>query len=170
MFIRSIEGTLSAVLAACALLVIAAPARAELGAAPMQTPSGATVNSLSAAAHASSSASSSSSTATASYTVKQTTLASGTVVREYIGQDGTVFGIAWQGPAMPDLTTLLGSYFPQFASGVQAQQSQGIGSRNVANVAGSGLVVHSGGHMGFFVGQAYLPQALPTGVTSADIK
>jgi hypothetical protein len=169
MFIRSIQGTLPAVVAACALLAVAAPAEAGLGAAPMQTPSGATVDSLSAAAHAASSGASGS-TSTASYTVKQTTLASGTVVREYIGQDGTVFGIAWQGPAMPDLTTLLGSYFPQFASGVQAQQAKGIGSRNVANVADSGLVVHSGGHMGFFVGQAYLPQALPTGVSSADIK
>ncbi|MGV7246462.1 DUF2844 domain-containing protein, partial [Caballeronia sp. M23-90] len=32
------------------------------------------------------------------------------------------------------------------------------------------LVVRSGGHMGAFVGQAYLPQALPAGVSASDIQ
>jgi hypothetical protein len=34
----------------------------------------------------------------------------------------------------------------------------------------SGLVVETGGHMGAFVGRAYLPQALPQGVSADDIK
>ena len=37
-------------------------------------------------------------------------------------------------------------------------------------VQDSGLVVHSGGHMGAFSGQAYLPQALPAGVSGTDIQ
>jgi hypothetical protein len=31
-------------------------------------------------------------------------------------------------------------------------------------------VVHSGGHMGAFAGQAWLPQALPAGVSGSDIQ
>jgi hypothetical protein len=106
----------------------------------------------------------------ANFTVRQTTLSSGTVVREYIGPDGTVFGIAWTGPRMPDLATLLGSYFPQATSAVDAQRAQRGGGRGPASVEQPGLVVHSGGHMGSFAGQAYLPQALPSNVTGSDIQ
>ncbi|PTB18053.1 hypothetical protein C9I57_24785 [Trinickia symbiotica] len=169
MFIRSIQGTLPAVVAACALLAVTSPAHAALGGEPMQTPSGATVDRMSTVAHAASSTSSST-TSTSTYTVKQTTLETGTVIREYIGSDGTVFGIAWQGAQMPDLSTLLGSYFPQVQSAVAAQREQRGGGRGPTNVEQSGLVVHVGGHMGSFVGQAYLPSALPSGVAASDIQ
>ena len=53
-------------------------------------------------------------------TVRQTALGSGTLVREYVSQDGTVFGAGWSGPRMPDLAELLGSYFPQYVVGVNA--------------------------------------------------
>ncbi len=169
MFVRSIRSVMPAVFAACASLGAAMPAHAELGAAPMQTPSGATVDRMSTVAHAAASAASTTAS-TATYTVKQTTLETGTVVREYIANDGNVFGIAWQGAQMPDLSTLLGSYFPQVKSAVEAQRAQRGGGRGPAKVEQSGLVVHVGGHMGSFVGQAYLPNALPSGVTSNDIQ
>ncbi len=38
-----------------------------------------------------------------------TTLASGTVINEYLSSGGTVFGIAWHGSHVPDLATLLGT-------------------------------------------------------------
>jgi hypothetical protein len=148
-------------------LMAAAPAYAVLGGAPMTPPSGATVsNSVSHAAAGSTSAASAS---TSSFTVRTTTLAVGTVVNEYVGADGTVFGIAWQGPRIPDLPSLLGSYFPQYVQGIQNQRANG-GGRGPVSVAGSALVVRSGGHMGAFVGQAYLPQALPAGVSASDIQ
>ena len=166
MCIRSLRAALTAALVAGVLLSATAPARAELGGSPMPTPSGAIVNTLAPVARAASS----SAAAAANYTVRQTTLSSGTVVREYIGQNGTVFGIAWTGPRMPDLASLLGSYFPQVTSAVEAQRAQRGGGRGPASVEQSGLVVHSGGHMGLFAGQAYLPQALPAGVTGNDIE
>jgi hypothetical protein len=104
----------------------------------------------------------------APYTVRSTTLATGTVVNEYLGADGVVFGIAWKGARMPDLPTLLGNYFPQYVQGIQAQRANGVG-RGPVSVVGSGLVVRSAGHMGAFAGHAYLPQALPAGVTGGDI-
>ena len=115
-----------------------------------------------------SAASSASATGASAYTVKQTTLANGTVVREYVSQAGTVFGVAWNGPQPPDLAALLGSYFPQYVAGVEANRAKGM--RGFGAVDNSGLVVHSGGHMGAFSGQAWLPQALPAGVSTSDIQ
>jgi len=164
-------------------------AHAGLGAAPMATPPGAAVVDLGhgplAATRAAAQAGRSmaqqatqqttqqtagaSSSATAPYTIRQTTLASGTVVREYLSSDGTTFGVAWNGPRMPDLSALLGSYFPQYVSTSRANR-EARGMRGPGVVNGSGLVVRSGGHMGAFFGEAWLPQALPAGVAASDIK
>ncbi|TKC89245.1 DUF2844 domain-containing protein [Trinickia terrae] len=142
------------------------PAYAVLGGSPMQTPSGATATTSSSVARAAATGSSTSSSS--SYSVIETTLETGTVVREYVTTSGTVFGIAWSGPQIPNLSDLLGGYFPQFASGVAASHTAGV--RGPASVEASGLVVHSAGHMGSFFGQAYVPSALPSGVSSSDIK
>lgn len=124
------------------------------------------------AASAASSASAASASAPAvanAYSVQQTTLANGTVVREYLSAAGAVFGVAWNGPQPPDLSALLGSYFPQYVAGVKANRAAGR-VRGSGAVEQPGLVVHSGGHMGAFSGQAWLPQALPAGVSAADIQ
>lgn len=143
----------------------ALPAHAALGGAPMATPPDATLKR--AVAHTAMAASDAG--AASAYTVRSTTLVTGTVVNEYLGSDGTVFGIAWQGPQMPNLTDLLGSYFPQYLQDIQNQRTA-RGGRGPVSVTQSGLVVHSGGHMGSFTGQAYLPQALPAGVSATDIQ
>lgn len=179
MSIRSIRAALPTMLAVCGLLGTAAPVYAELGGAPMVTPSGAVAKTITPVARAASSTSASgtasvASTAsaaasTASYTIKQTTLSGGTVVREYVAQDGKVFAIAWRGPRIPDLSTLLGTYFPQYKSALEAQRAQRAG-RGPAAVDESGLVVYSVGHMGAFFGQAYLRNALPSGVSADQIQ
>ncbi|HTH62513.1 MAG TPA: DUF2844 domain-containing protein [Paraburkholderia sp.] len=160
--------------------VLPGVAHAGLGGAPMATPPGATVTNLGAgpvsaarimknASGATANASASTASGSAPYTVRQTTLASGTVVREYVSSDGTTFGVAWNGPSMPDLSELLGSYFPQYASALQANRQSGrLHGPGVVNQ--DQLVVRSGGHMGSFVGDAWLPQALPAGVAPSDIK
>lgn len=162
----------AAVPAALVLFAVAGtmqPARAALGGSPMSTPSDATTTTTATTAHAAAAQGGSRAAAAAAYSVRSTTYSSGTQVREYVGADGTVFGIAWNGPRMPDLQTLLGNYFPQYASGVKALKAAHPGRGPVA-VDESDLVVHSGGHMGSFFGQAWLPSALPTGVSGSDIK
>jgi hypothetical protein len=158
------------------MLASAQPASAALGGAPMTTPSGASVNTTSGPSAASAvarqavqtTASGSSSSTSTAYTVRETTLANGTAVREYLTSAGTVFAVAWSGPQMPDLSALLGTYFPQYVAGVQASRANGV--RGPGAVENSALVVHSGGHMGAFSGQAWLPQALPAGFSTSDIQ
>lgn len=164
-------------------LFAAQSAHAALGGAPMTPPANSSVSSrvvqpaTSAASAASQSAqgvarsaSSAASSSAAAYTVRETTQGNGTVVREYLAADGTVFGIAWRGPQMPDLNTLLGSYFSQYVAGVKAVREARGGARGPVAVDQSDLKVRSGGHMGAFSGQAWLPSALPAGVSASDIQ
>ena len=164
-------------------LTAAQSAHAALGSAPMTPPAhasvtsrvvqpagGATQSVMRSASAANSAASSTSSSSASSYTVRETTLGNGTVVREYLGADGAVFGIAWHGPQMPDLSDLLGSYFPQYVAGVKAVRAARRNARGPVSVDQHGLVVRSGGHMGAFSGVAWLPSALPAGVSGSDIQ
>jgi hypothetical protein len=167
------------------ILFASQSASAALGGAPMTPPASASTSSTTVTVPSTSgatsgttavmrSASSSAATSTTSssggsYTVRTTSLGNNNVVREYISASGDVFGLAWSGPQMPDLNSLLGSYFPQYVAGV-ANSRKLRGGRGPGIVQDSGLVVYSGGHMGAFSGQAYLPQALPAGVTAADIQ
>ncbi|MCC8393222.1 DUF2844 domain-containing protein [Paraburkholderia sp. MMS20-SJTR3] len=162
-------------------LSAAQPAHAALGGTPMTPPSDASVSSRlvqpasgasqsvmrSASGAAGSSAATSSSS---SYTVRETALGNGTVVREYLDTSGAVFGLAWHGPQMPDLSELLGSYFPQYVTSVKAVRAARGNTRGPVSVDDSALVVHSGGHMGAFSGVAWLPAALPSGVSGSDIQ
>jgi hypothetical protein len=148
----------------------AASAFAALGDGATAAPQGATTAAtVMRTAKASSASGASGAAATTNYSVNSMTLASGTVINQYLSSDGVVFGIAWKGPRVPDLATLLGSYFPQYQQGLLAQRTA-RGGRGPVSVQDSGLVVHSGGHMGAFSGVAYLPQSLPAGVSASDIQ
>ncbi len=93
---------------------------------------------------------------------------SGTVVSEYATPAGLVFAISWQGPTLPDLSTLLGSYFPTFQSEAAASRSQrSLGTPLLIKT--NGLVVRSRGRMGDFSGQAWAPALIPTDVNIADV-
>lgn len=101
----------------------------------------------------------------ASYTVHEIEMTTGTTVREYVGTDGKVFGVAWSGPAMPDLRQVLGSYFDTFTKSTNVTKT----GHSRMMVRESNLVVHSAGHMRAFHGNAYDPSLLPEGVTSNEI-
>lgn len=101
-----------------------------------------------------------------SYSVQEIKTGDGTVVREYVSAEGKVFGVAWNGPIMPDLKQLFGDYFPTFQSEAQARGP----ARGPLKINRSDLVIQSGGHMRAFSGRAYLPQLLPAGVTAAEIE
>ena len=146
----------------CALLFAqSAPAFAALGAAAGPAPVNGAVQADSARAKASARVSSYN-----GYTVSETVQPSGTTVREYISPANVVFAVSWQGPDMPNLQELLGTYADQYVSAANVPHA---GRRAVA-IQSDQLVLHSGGHMRSFAGSAYVPSLLPQGVTPSDIR
>jgi hypothetical protein len=101
----------------------------------------------------------------ANYRVHEIQLPSGTVVREFAGLDGAVFAVAWNGPTVPNLRQTLGRYFDEYLTAAQANRM----GRHQLQINQSDLVVHASGHMRAFSGVAYLPPAVPSGVTVAEL-
>ena len=101
----------------------------------------------------------------AGYRVHELTLPSGTRLREFVGADGKVFAVAWNGPTVPNLRQALGRYFDAYVTGARNKH----GGHGPLQVSQSDLVVQSGGHMRAFAGRAYLPQSLPSGVDIGDL-
>lgn len=99
------------------------------------------------------------------YHVHEMTLASGTVVHEYVAA-GNVFAVAWSGPKVPDLRQTLGSYFPNL---LVAQRLRSSGHTHVS-LHQADLVIESAGHMRAFSGRAYLPAAIPGGVSTEELR
>jgi hypothetical protein len=95
--------------------------------------------------------------------------ASGQVVREYVSPAGRVFGVAWQGPSVPDLHQLLGAYFQQYSGAAQSAKA-GHPGRRPLNIQLPGLVVQTGGHMRALYGRAYDPTLLPQGVGADAVR
>jgi len=102
----------------------------------------------------------------AGYVVHELQSQSGVRVREYVSPAGRVFAVAWQGPFMPDLRNLLGTYFEQFSQAAKSKQTRG----GPLIIHEPGLVVESGGHMRSFFGRAYVPQMVPENVRAESIR
>lgn len=100
------------------------------------------------------------------YSVKQLRSADGRTVREYVSPAGLVFGVAWQGPTMPDLRQLLGAYFGHLQQAVQSRRQK----RGPLMVRTSDFVLESGGHMRSFHGLAYVPSLLPVNVPAEVVQ
>jgi hypothetical protein len=190
---RRIFAHAAAAFCAAGMLAAAPSANAVLGGSPMATPQGASVTTSSPSATSGTSAmpgtSGTSPTATmrnaitsgasgssgasgaASYTVRSTTLATGTVVREYVAASGDVFAACWDGTAYPNLSEIFGDdYYKQYADGARAARAARGVARGPSTVEQGGLVVNAGGHMGRYVGCGYLPALMPPGVTGNDIR
>lgn len=97
------------------------------------------------------------------FLVHSLTTPAGVHVRQYVGASGLVFAVAWDGPVLPDLETLLGSSYSAYA---EAQRQRGRGVR----VQTPALVVESAGMMRAFFGKALLPERVPDGVSARDIQ
>jgi Protein of unknown function (DUF2844) len=108
-------------------------------------------------------------TSTERFTVHEMQSAAGTTVREYVSPAGTVFGVAWEGPVTPDLQQLLGNYFDQYQRAAQTARATRRG-RGPLVIRESGLVLQRSGHQRSFVGRAYDPRLLPSGVTEEAVQ
>ena len=95
--------------------------------------------------------------ASENYTVYELQTPTGTTVKEYLSLQGTVFAIVWQGPSLPNLRQLMGTYFTQYTEAAKTQHA-GHGHLEIQL---PDLVVESNGRARAFFGRAYLPKGLP---------
>jgi len=144
------------------LVISTGEAMATLGQAPMVAPVGASATGVPVARQFAAS----SGTQSSLYTVHELLLENGTSVQEYATPAGLVFAVSWRGPVLPDLSSLLGTYFPTFKREVEQARLQGKRGSPV-KIERDDLVVRSSGHMRDFFGHAYAPALIPPGV---DIK
>lgn len=138
---------------------------AALGSSPSDF--GATTTQTRMAARSLAATSSTSATTTAVYTISQSTLDSGTIVREYTDASGVVFAVSWTGPTLPDLRTLLGDKFTVMTSNAAKRPKAGHSQLAVDQ---SDVVIVSSGHMRAYAGQAWIPSALPAGFDTTTIE
>jgi len=103
------------------------------------------------------------------YSIHEIHVPNNVVVREFVSQSGSVFAVAWQGAARPDLRQLLGTYFDSFSKASQAKKAQRVG-RGPLVIEQAGLVVEMSGHARSFLGRAYDPRTVPAGVSAAEIR
>lgn len=99
----------------------------------------------------------------------ETTDANQIQVRQYMLPSGLVYAVSWNGPAMPDLSTLLGTWFDRYRQGANVALENASGLHS-SRVDGSDLVVETSVRLRNFSGRAWLPDALPAGVAAADIE
>jgi hypothetical protein len=86
--------------------------------------------------------------------------AEGVTVNEFVARN-QVFAVSWGGQVMPDLSSVLGPYFPAFQQAALNRPKLGRNAPLV--VEAQDLVVHSYGHMRAFKGMAYIPSLVPAG-------
>ena len=110
------------------------------------------------------------STSTKAYRVHEIKAQTGTVVREYVSPNGKIFAVVWQGPFLPDLHQLLGSYFEQFSKSAKKLKGKHPRVRGPRLIQEPGLVVQTGGHMRAYFGRAHIPELVPQGVNIEEIQ
>jgi hypothetical protein len=102
------------------------------------------------------------------YSVHTISAPGGTEVNEFVSSEGKVFAVAWHGQFPPQMQQILGTWFQQYTAALQAQEKH-YGHRPL-NLQTSALIVQTSGHMRAYMGRAYLPDALPQGVTADQIQ
>ena len=102
----------------------------------------------------------------AAYDLHETTTADGIRVRQYASHAGTVFAVAWSGPALPDLKVVLGKSYDDYVAAASGHR----GSHHVLNVTTPGLVLNITQHQRGFTGAAHLPALLPAGASVQELR
>ncbi|MFO1432174.1 MAG: DUF2844 domain-containing protein [Candidatus Competibacteraceae bacterium] len=108
------------------------------------------------------------SVASQGYTLHEIRTPTGHTVSEYASTDGTIFGVSWAGPTIPDLRQLLGeTYFAKFQQAAAERKRYG---RGPVLLETPDFVFQQTGHIRDFRGRAYLPKSLPPGVDASAIR
>ena len=87
-------------------------------------------------------------------------------VKEYAGEDGTVFAVRWRGSAHPNLKKLLGSYFDNYQKALALRRHQTAPKLRYpfARIEADGLIIQLSGHMRDMQGFVSAQDLVPKGV------
>jgi hypothetical protein len=102
-----------------------------------------------------------------SYRISESVLTTGTTVREYIGANGIVFAVTWNGPFLPDLQNLLGKHFDTMRTEAARVPRAGHSQLQIVRPEVS---IYSGGHMRAFIGRAWIASEFPADFKQDDIQ
>ena len=100
------------------------------------------------------------------YIVHELQLAGGTQVREYLSAAGNVFAVTWRGRSAPNLRLVLGRYYAHFVEAAQRPHAD----HHHLSIDTPELVLHAVRQPRALVGVAYLPSALPVGVSARELR
>lgn len=101
------------------------------------------------------------------YDIHETTTADGARVRQYVSRAGTVFAVGWSGRTQLDLKTLLASHYDEYV--VAARVPHGA-NHHVFTATTPGMVISVVKHPRGFTGTAYIPAAVPAGVSAGELR
>jgi hypothetical protein len=101
------------------------------------------------------------------YRVHRIADSGGTVVREYVSAAGKVFGVSWQGPFIPNMQQLLGSYFAHLQEYAHAQTGRHGGPLIMHH---SDFIFTNSGHMRWYHGRAYVPSLVPANISPEVVR
>ncbi len=102
-------------------------------------------------------------TATADYQEVTLNTTDGSIITEFVSLAGQVFAVAWSGPWRPDLSQLLGDFYPTYQAQMDTPRT---GRHHTPVVDNNDLVVRHGGHPRSFHGLAYVRSLTPAGVNA----
>ena len=106
------------------------------------------------------------SSTSAAFAVHEITGASGQLVHEYLGADGKVFAVTWNGAGVPNLKDMLGRYYAD----VQQAAARPHYNHHHLFLVTPQVVIQSSGHLRTFYGRAWAPALLPQNFSATDIK
>jgi hypothetical protein len=106
-------------------------------------------------------------TPNAGFAVHEIASPSGTTLREYVGTDGKVFAVAWNGIVNPDLRQVLGTYYARYEQGAATAVQH---SHRQLAISLPDFVFVNTGRQRAFAGRAWVPAMVPANVATSDIK
>lgn len=101
-----------------------------------------------------------------SYDRHDISTADGLQLHEYADRSGRVFAVTWQGRAVPDLRTLLGQHYAEYASAARAPRP---GGHHVFAARSGHLLIQIMRLQRGFIGDARVPELVPPGVSSEGL-
>jgi hypothetical protein len=100
------------------------------------------------------------------FAIHELALPTGTTVREFVGDSGKVFAVAWSGGFRPNLRDVMGSHYDRYIAATRGRRV----ARGIARTELPGMVVVMGGYLRNSFGYVLLTDLMPAGLLPEDLR